>query len=384
MRVLIAGVDGFIGWPLALELAAHGKEVMGIDSGLRRDLVRKVGGRSVIPIPRVEERVAIARDAGIEYMRGDITSGPNVEAWFEDFAPDTVVQLAEQPSAAFSMATQGTCVFTQCQNLEGTLNLMWAIKRKMPGAHLVKLGSMGEYGTPEFLIPEAPPSSMPRSPGSFYHASKVHGSTNLELACRVWGELIRCTDVMQGVVYGNWFPELEHEPEEHATRCDVDECFGTVIHRFCAQAVAGHPLTVYGAGGQTRGFLPLRESLECLERIIDHPPAPGQYRTVNQLAEVASVLELAELVQKEAAELFGATCPIDHIDNPRIELEEHTYEVVTDALAAMGYEAGWHMAADVRRLLEAMAPHRGRINVPSLSPEIQWCGDELRKGVPLQ
>lgn len=384
MRVFIAGIDGYIGWPLALNLAKTGYAVAGVDNGSRRDLVGRVGGRSAIPILELNERVVAAGTAGVDFKRGDIRHAQHLEAWLDEYRPDTIVQLGEQPSAPFSMANLAACMHTQRNNLEGTLNLMWLAKRVVPGAHIVKLGSMGEYGTPERPIPEAPCSAFPRAPGSFYHASKVHGSVNLELACKAWGEQLSVTDVMQGVVYGNWHPALEDDPDDFATRCDVDECFGTVIHRFCAQAVVGHPLTVYGEGGQTRGYLPLRESIECLTRIIENPPGPGVYRPLNQLAELATVNELAELVQHVAEDTFGTRPRIDHIDNPRVEAEQHTYAVDTKELADLGYEPRLHMAADVARLLEAMAPHRERIPVPALSPEIQWQGDLLRKGLPLQ
>lgn len=259
---------------------------------------------------------------------------------------------------------------------------------------MVKLGSMGEYGTPDSQIPEGtfPEGSQweaeyspvcglpdhgnlsgllfPRQAGSWYHQSKVHDTHNIEMACRLWG--LRSTDVMQGIVYGTRVDELGDDPRM-ATRCDIDECFGTIVHRFCAQAVIGMPLTVYGTGGQTRGLLPLRDSMKCLTLALENPPEAGEYRTFNQFARSYRVRELAKTVKKIGNEM-DLEVEVWHIDNPRIEAEEHRYEPVCENLRQLGYEPSGDIDADVRAILEDMLPHRDRIEEVKdvLTPKVKW------------
>jgi len=276
------------------------------------------------------------------------------------------------------MKNKVTSFFTQKENVLGTLNLLWLMKDYCPDAHLIKLGSMGEYGTPNCVIPEGfiedkcekfilniketeicPMKGLmfPRTPNSFYHLSKVFDSMNIDFACRTWG--LRSTDIMQGIVFGI------------GGRFDYDEHFGTVINRFCTQAVAGIPLTVYGTGGQKRAFLPLKDSIECLTRVLENPPENGEYRVFNQFARTYSVLELAEAVQKVGNEL-GLNVKIQHIPNPRTESEKHFFQPKHDKLRELGYEPNWNLEDELREIMETILPYKDKINKEVILPETKW------------
>ncbi len=360
MKILILGIDGYIGWPLALHLKDLGHEVSGVDALLRRHRVSQLGSESLIPIDGIfkkQQSFDIVQQK-IHYM----------EELGSDW--DVIVHLAEQPSAPWSMKGMDPSWKTQRDNVLGTLRLLWLMRDNCPDAHLVKLGSMGEYGTPpvdvipEGFIEEGPLKglSFPKQPGSFYHLSKVFDSMNIEFACRTWN--IRCTDIMQGVVFG-------HLP---GTRFDYDECFGTVINRFCVQAVAGIPLTVYGSGNQVRGFLPLKDSIECLTLVIDNPPDKAEYRVFNQFAETYSINFIANTVQ-EVVTMESAMNPmviIDHIPNPRKEAEEHRYNPKHDNLKRLGYKPDWNFQEEIRQLIEAIKPFKDRIREEVIQPRINW------------
>lgn len=404
MRILIAGADGYLGWSLSVYLASRGHDVLGLDNGSRRQWVSEVGSSSVVPIAAMAHRSSLLHlmRRGSLVMRTDIADlgkYGKLAAMFEQYKPEAVVQLAECPSAPYSMRSVEHTRFVQENNIGGTWALAYALRDFASGAHLVKLGSMGEYGTPGLPIPEghcrlatladrtgAPMHDQgpkvgaiadvpfPRQPGSFYHAGKVATSVNLELACKAWGSAIRVTDIMQGVVYGTSLPEFRDYPELR-TRFDYDEFFGTAINRFCAQTVAGHPMTVYGAGGQTRGYLPLADSMRCLELLITNPPEAGEYRVVNQLRRTYSLLEIAERVQG-VAEAMGVGTSSIHLENPRVEAEEHEYEVDTSTLRDLGYEPTEDLDETVAGMLEDLSQFRHRIDVERLTPRQRWNGEE--------
>jgi len=308
MKVFIAGVDGYLGWSLAQYLVVRGHEVAGCDNYFRRDWVAEMGSQSATPIRRMTERLQAFREnfgTNLQFIRGDVTDYNFVWNFFRAFQPEAIVHLAENPSAPYSMIDVHHCVFTQVNNITGTLNILHAMRDVCPHAHLVKLGTMGEYGTPNIDIPEGffeieyrgrkDTLPFPRQAGSWYHQTKVHDSNNIMMACKIWG--LRSTDIMQGVVYGTRIDEMGND-ERLLTRFDFDQCFGTAINRFCAQAVIGHPLTPYGKGHQKRGFLPLRDSMQCLTIAIENPPKKGEYRVFNQFEEVYDLYELAIKVQK--------------------------------------------------------------------------------------
>jgi len=397
MRVLITGIDGYLGWSLAVYLTAKGYEVGGIDNGARRGWVDEAGSHSVVPIrPMTPNRVrALDEKFGtlIHFFPGSLRDYDFVENTYRSFGPDAIVYLGEQPSAAYSMKNVEHATFTQANNVLGTLVTLHAMCAACPEAHLLKLGSMGEFGTPKDCpIPEGkfPDKSLwfketakgydkigslagmmfPRQAGSFYHVSKVHDTHNIEMACRLWG--LRSTDVMQGVVYGTRIDEMGSDPRL-LTRFDVDECFGTVLNRFVAQAIIGHPLTVYGKGGQTRGYLPLRDSMRCLEIALQNPPEPGEYRTFNQFADTYTVSELATAVQTVGG-LMGFKAKIHKIPNPRIEQEKHRYQPDHSRLAELGYKPTGSLGENIGEMFEVLRGCRGRIEAVKLAllPTIQW------------
>jgi UDP-sulfoquinovose synthase len=389
MRVLITGVDGYLGWTLAIHLAARGHEVAGIDNYARRAWVGQMGSQSAIPIAAMAERLSAFRrrlGCNLRFYRGDLTDFHFVLNAYRSFRPEAVVYLGEMPSAPFSMVDVHNAVFTQTNNIVGTLITLHVLRDEAPECHLVKLGTMGEYGTPDLDIPEGwfdlefrgrkDRMLFPRRAGSWYHQSKVHDSHNVEMACRLWG--LRSTDIMQGVVYGTRIPEMSGEPEL-ATRFDFDQAFGTAINRFCAQAVIGLPLTPYGKGHQKRGFLPLRDSMQCLTLALEHPPRAGEYRVFNQFEDVYDVSELAARVQRVAAEL-GLDVKIHPMENPRAEAEQHYYHPDHQHLVDLGYRPSSDMDAELREMLRDLLPHRDRIEERKEAqfPDIRWDGTRRR------
>ena len=385
MRVFIAGVDGYLGWTLSQYLTTHGHEVAGCDLFLRRKWVEEIGSQSAIPIRPMEERlVAFKENFGQEliFREGDLTDYDFVLEFFKLFQPEAIVHLGEMPSAPYSMIDIHHCVFTQTNNIAGTLNILYAMKETCPQAHLVKLGTMGEYGTPNIDIPEGfftieyrgrtDTLPFPRQPGSWYHESKVHDSHNIMFACKIWG--LRSTDIMQGVVFGTRIDEMRDDARL-LTRFDFDQCFGTVLNRYCAQAVIGHPLSLFGAGQQKRGFLPLRDSMQCLAIAINNPPQEGEYRVFNQFEEVYSITELAEKVKQVGKEI-GLKVDISNTENPRVEREQHYYNPDHRHLLDLGYEPTHDIEQELRIMLKDLSQYRSRIdeNKEVLIPDIRWDG----------
>ncbi len=392
MRVFIAGIDGYLGWPLAVYLSARGHQVAGADLLLRREWVAEVGGISALPIASREQRMAAFKEvAGVEldFRVGDLTDYAFVKRFFAEFQPEAVVHLGQMPSAPYSMMDRAHCVWTQQNNIVNNLNLLWAIKEAAPDAHLIKLGTMGEYGTPAIDIPEGffdvefrgrkDRLPFPRQAGSWYHQSKVHDSHNTHFASKIWG--IRATDIMQGVVFGTRIEAMGADPRL-GTRLDFDQCFGTAINRFCCQAVIGHPLTLYGLGGQKRGFLPLADSMQCLGLAIENPPGAGEYRVFNQFENAYSISELACLVQEVAASIDIAV-EIRRYDNPRAEMEEHYYNPDRQHLIDLGYQPTHDMRSVLKAMLLELLANKDRIEAHAdvLIPDIRWGGGRKRSEV---
>lgn len=392
MRVLIAGIDGYLGWALAQYLTIRGHVVAGLDAYLRRDWVAEMQSVSAIPIAGMPDRLAAFKETygqELPFYEGNLLDYTFVRSVFHQFQPEAVVHLAEMPSAPYSMIDQQHTVFTQQNNIIGTLNVLWAMHEVCPDAHLVKLGTMGEYGTPNIDIPEGffeveyrgrrDTLPFPRQAGSFYHWSKVHDSNNVMFACKIWG--LRSTDIMQGVVYGTRFDSITRDPVL-ATRLDFDQCFGTAINRFCCQAVIGHPLTVFGEGSQQRGFLPLRDSMQCLTLSIENPPARGEYRVFNQFEHTYSVVELARLVADVGCNM-GLSVTINRYENPRTEAAKHYYNPDRNHLVALGYQPTSDMRAEVVDMLTDLLPHRERIlsHQSVLVPDIRWDSHHHRSNI---
>ena len=385
MRIFIAGVDGYLGWSLAQYLGARGHIVAGADASFRRQWVEEMGSWSAIPIVSMtDRRQAFKQRYGkeLKFWDGDLREYGLVQQIFEEFHPDAVVHFGECPSAPYSMIDREHTVFVQLNNITTTFNIMFAMRDLGSECHLVKLGTMGEYGTPNLDIPEGffeveyrerkDRLPFPRQAGSWYHWSKVHGSNNIMFACKTWG--MRATDIMQGVVFGTRIDEMEGD-ERLRTRLDFDQAFGTAINRFCCQAVIGHPLTPYGKGHQKRGFLPLRDSMQCLTLALENPPERGEYRVFNQIEEVYDVTELALKVQRVAGEL-GWEVQVKNLENPRRESEEHYYKVDHQHLLDLGYQPSHDMEGELRVMLGDLVDHRDRIESKRavLIPDIRWDG----------
>lgn len=393
MKVLVLGSDGYIGWPLTVRLLEHEHSVACVDDLSRRRRVREVSSNSLIPISDPIERRSnlrhVYKDHYVDWV--NITLGGDgydyIRMVLDSVKPDAIIHLAEQPSAPWSMRGVQEATATQMMNILGTLHLLWAMKRSCPEAHLIKLGTMGEYGTPECDIPEGKipaecisgnivdmcPETFspavhckmaglpfPRSPGSFYHLSKVHDTHNIIFACKTWG--LSCTDIMQGVVYGN----------EHNTRFDYDQYFGTVVNRFCAQALIGQSLTVYGTGDQQRGFLPLKDSLQCIELILNNPPVKGEYRTINQFESIYTINKIAKLVMQAAFVVGLDVRTVDWLENPRVEANDHYYNPSHDTLSGLGYKPTEDITTELIELLKKLLPHQERVNKDVIAPTTYW------------
>jgi len=381
MRLLILGGDGYLGWPTALRFSARGHEVAVVDNFSRRRWHREHGTDSLTPIADLDDRIEAWREVSGEQIRryvGAVEDGDFLDEVVGEVMPEAVVHYGEQPSAPYSMMSRERAVETQHTNVIGTLNLLFSLRDHVPDCHLVKLGTMGEYGTPNIDIEEGfieiehkgrkDTLPFPKLPGSLYHCSKVHDSTNLHFACRIWG--LRATDLNQGVVYGVETDETARD-DRLVTRFDYDEIFGTVLNRFCVQAVIGHPLTVYGSGGQTRGFLNIRDTLRCVELAVDNPAERGEFRVFNQFTEQFSVGQLAELV-KAAGEHLGYRVEIQHVENPRVELEEHYYNATHTKLLDLGLEPTLLGEELVESMIHAIERHKGRVIDSSIDPHTRW------------
>lgn len=382
MKVAILGIDGYLGWTLAVYLVSRGYEVVGLDNLLRRRCVQSMGSDSVIPIGNMDDRVfklwEMYGTGCVNYRPADLRDWNATWQFLDTFLPDVVVHFAEIPSAPYSMISLDNCVLTQVNNVVGTLNVLYAIKQYCPKTHLIKLGTMGEYGTPNVEIPEGffdieykgrkDRLPFPKQAGSWYHQSKVHDTNNIMMACKLWN--LKATDIMQGVVFGTHISEMQGDPQL-LTRFDIDEAFGTAINRFCAQALIGHPLTVYGKGGQTRGFLPLKDSMQCIELLIKRPPKNGEYRVVNQFQDLYTVRALASLVQGVASDM-GYPAEIEHTDNPRLEAEEHFYEVEHETLKHLGYEPTLDTKRELIGMFHVLENYKDRINRDVIVKDIKW------------
>ncbi len=381
MRVLILGGDGYLGWPTAMRFSARGHDVSVVDNFSRRRWVDAQGSDSLTPILPLEERIGAWKEvsgAEIAPFTGSIEDAEFLEGVITETKPEAIVHYGEQPSAPYSMGSREQAVETQQANVIGTLNLLWFMREHVPEAHLVKLGTMGEYGTPNIDIEEGfieiehrgrkDTLPFPKMPGSLYHLSKVHDSHNIHFACRIWG--LRSTDLNQGVVYGIETDETAQD-ERLCTRFDYDEVFGTVLNRYCVQAVIGHPLTVYGKGGQTRGFLNIRDTLQCVELAVENPADAGEYRVFNQFTEQFSVGQLAELVQRCAAEV-GHEVDIEHVENPRVEAEEHYYNATHTKLLDLGLDPSYLGDELVRSMLKTIERHRDRVIESAIDPQTRW------------
>src|SRR5271168_316367 len=381
MKVAVLGGDGYCGWATALYLSKKGHSVTIADNYARRQWDLELGVQTLTPIRPLPDRLKVWQKltgSTIDLFVGDVTEYDFLSSVIKDFEPEAVVHFAEQRAAPYSMIDRKHAVFTQVNNVVGTLNLLFALREFRPDCHLIKLGTMGEYGTPNIDIEEGYITiehngrkdvlPFPKQPGSFYHLSKVHDSHNMMFACKIWG--LRATDLNQGVVYGTTTDETAMD-EALVNRFDYDEVFGTVLNRFCVQAAIGQPLTVYGKGGQTRGFLDIRDTVRCVELACLNPAAKGEFRVFNQFTEQFSVLDLAHMVQI-AGKKLGLTVTVDHLADPRVEAEEHYYNAKHSKLIDLGLKP--HLLSDslLDSLISIALRYRDRIDPALFAPQVNW------------
>lgn len=381
MKVLVIGGDGYCGWATALYLSNRGYEVGILDSLVRRHWDLELCVETLTPIAPIQQRLQRWRDLtgkSIDLFIGDITNYEFLSKALHQFEPEAIVHFGEQRSAPFSMIDREHAVLTQVNNVVGTLNLLYVMKEDFPDCHLVKLGTMGEYGTPNIDIEEGyitiehngrkDTLPYPKQPGSFYHLSKVHDSHNIHFACKIWG--LRATDLNQGVVYGVLTEETGMD-ELLINRLDYDGVFGTALNRFCIQAAIGHPLTVYGKGGQTRGFLDIRDTVRCIELAIANPADPGQFRVFNQFTELFSVGDLAMMVKK-AGNALGLNVEINNLENPRVEREEHYFNAKNTNLLSLGLQPHYLSDALLDSLLNFAIKYQQRVDKNQILPKVTW------------
>lgn len=381
MKVLVIGGDGYCGWATALYLSNRGYEVGILDNMVRRHWDMELCVETLTPIAPIQSRIQRWKDLTgkqIDLFVGDITNYEFLSRAMHQFEPEAVVHFGEQRSAPFSMIDREHAVLTQVNNVVGTLNLLYVMRESFPDCHLVKLGTMGEYGTPNIDIEEGfitlehngrkDTLPYPKQPGSFYHLSKVHDSHNIHFACKVWG--LRATDLNQGVVYGVLTEETGMD-ELLINRLDYDGVFGTALNRFCIQAAIGHPLTVYGTGGQTRAFLDIRDTVRCVELAIATPADPGKFRVFNQFTELFGIGDLAMMVQKAGATL-GLNVEVAHLDNPRVEMEEHYFNAKNTNLLDLGLQPHFLSDSLLDSLLNFSVKYKSRVDETQIMPKVKW------------
>jgi UDP-sulfoquinovose synthase len=381
MKILVLGGDGYCGWPTSLHLSDAGHEVVIVDNCVRRTIDHELGAQSLTPITDLKERVRAWQEVSgqtIAVEFGDLLDWEFLSDVVQRHQPEAIVHYAEQRAAPYSMIDRRHALYTQHNNVIGTLNVLFAINEFAPECHLVKLGTMGEYGTPNIDIEEGyitiehngrkDTLPFPKMPGSWYHLTKVHDSHNIHFACRIWG--LRATDLNQGVVYGTLTPQAERDVRL-INRFDYEEVFGTVLNRFCIQAAIGHPLTVYGKGGQTRGFLDIRDTVRCIELACENPAERGEFRVFNQFTEEFSVSQLAEMVADAAGKL-GLETRVENVPNPRVEKEEHYYNAKHTKLLDLGLEPHYLGDSLLDSLLNIAVEYRDRVDVDHIMPRVDW------------
>jgi UDP-sulfoquinovose synthase len=381
VKLLILGGDGYLGWPTAMHFAARGHDVCVFDNYLRRRLCLETASDPLVSPPVLQERADLFRaltDRTIRVVIGDCCEHEQLFGLVRSFQPDTIIHYAEQPSAPYSMADFKTARLTLSNNLTATFNVIWSVLEAAPHCHIVKLGTMGEYGTPNIDIEEGwltiehkgrkDRFLFPRQAGSLYHTTKVLDTDLLWFYVRMHG--LQVTDLMQGPVYGLRTDETELD-ERLCTIFNYDDIFGTVVNRFITQAVAGIPLTIYGKGGQTRGFLNINDTLQCIELAARNPPGSGKLRVLNQFTESFSVNALAERVVR-VGKRIGLTVRLERIENPRAEAEEHYYNPAHSGLLELGLQPHFLTDEVMEEMLLAVMKHRDRIDRSKIRPRVRW------------
>ena len=382
MKVLILGADGYLGWPTTMYFSNKGCKVYAVDNLSKRKIESEFGTEPLNFLKPFRERVKTwnkNQKNQISYLVADLLNYKVLCEILEEFRPDTIIHYAEQPSAPYSMASREKAVFTQHNNVIGNLNLLFAMKKFCPDSHLIKLGTMGEYGTPNIDIEEGwlelehngrkDKVLYPKKPGSFYHLSKVHDSANIEFACRIWG--LKCTDLNQGFVYGISTDEMELDYENLSTAFHYDSIFGTIINRFITQTACKKDMTVYGKGNQKRAFLNISDTINCVSIACENPPKNGEFRVFNQFTEFCSLKEIATRIQ-DSANNNKIKSKISHIENPRIEEEDHYYNPKNTSLISLGLKPIIMDDKQIDKIFKLVKQNQNRVNFNTLNPYIKW------------
>jgi UDP-sulfoquinovose synthase len=381
MNVLILGGDGYLGWPSAMNLSSAGHQITLADNYLRRNICREEYVEALFPVPNLHERIDLWEKISgkkITVQIGDLRNWDFISNLFKQTRPDAVIHYAEQPSAPYSMLNRNAATLTIQNNIEVTANVIFAVKEYAPEAHIIKIGTMGEYGTPNIDIEEGwidiehkgrtQKFLYPRQAGSLYHTTKVMDTDLLWFYVRMWD--LKVTDLMQGPVYGIHTDENQGY-ENLFPFFNYDELFGTVVNRFIVQAVAGYPLTVYGKGGQTRGYLDIRDTLQCVKLSMEKPAQKGELRIFNQFVETFSVNQLAEKVKK-AGDKFNLNVQVKALPNPRKEAENHYYNPTHTGLLDLGLKPHYLTEEVLTQMMETVLKYKNNIKVSSIFRGVKW------------
>lgn len=390
-HVLILGGDGYLGWPTALRFSKLGYQVTVVDNYFRRSACTQSNSYLLYEVPTLVDRAKKWKElTGLEIsvVIADLAVPQNMYSLFQGTAnysfgenygiPNTVVHYAEQPSAPYSIQNFTNADFTLINNLRVTNNLIWAVKDCAKDAHIIKLGTMGEYGTPDIDIEEgwlevehkgrSDKFLFPRQASSLYHTTKIMDTDLLWFAVRTWG--IKVTDLMQGPVYGIDTEETKLHPDLR-TIFNYDEIFGTVLNRFITQAICKYPLTIYGKGGQTRGYLNINDTLQCLVAACKNPADPGELKIFNQIVETFSVMDLADWVQRVGNQR-GHDVTLNSVENPRIEREEHYYNPVYQGLKDMGVDPTFLTEEILNGIFETVEKYSDSVVTETFFTGVTW------------
>jgi UDP-sulfoquinovose synthase len=381
MKILILGGDGYLGWATAMHLSARGHDVVVVDNYMRRNICRLINVEPLVSIPYLKERAEIWQAATgyeIQVSVGDVTDYEFLSKLIHSNSPEGIVHYAEQPSAPYSMMGHSQAIQTINNNMMTTINTVFAVRDFASDCQIVKLGTMGEYGTPNIDIEEGYLEVLhrgrkqtflyPKQPGSIYHLSKVNDSDLLYFAARTWRLAI--TDLNQGPVYGIETDELTADAQL-APIFNYDSVFGTIVNRFVVQAINGFPLTVYGRGGQTRGYLNIRDTLQCVELALTNRTANGDFRVLNQFVETFSANSLAEKV-REAGRLISLKVTVQNMENPRKELEEHYYNPKNTGIHELGLKPNYLTNEILVGMLTYVKRFQNNINSSYFLPTVHW------------
>ena len=394
MHILILGGDGYLGWPTAMYFSNLGYDVTVVDNYFRRNACTELDVGMLYPVPMLQERARIwhrntAKE--IKVVVGDLTDPEVMRSLFDGRVryqwavndrftgvPETVIHYAEQPSAPYSLINYKYANITVGNNLLITNNLVWALRDFSRETHVIHIGTMGEYGTPQIDIPEGwieiehngkkDKFLFPRQASSLYHTTKIMDTDLFWFGVRMWD--LKVTDLMQGPVYGIETGESVVD-ERLKTIFNYDEIFGTIVNRFIAQAVVGYPLTVYGKGGQTRGYLNIKDTLQCVHMSEKTPAKAGELRIFNQIMELFSANELAEKT-KRVGEALGYRVKIDHLENPRKEAEDHYYNPTYQGLIDIGVVPHYLTDAVMEDMFRVVEKYKDNIRKDVIFKGIKW------------